>query len=232
MAFVSLNRMALLGAVLMLTLAGAPRADAQLDLVSSGACPGTITLTVSNATPGGRVGFAYGFNPGQTPVPSCPGVFMDINAARVAGIVVADGNGVATLSGFVPDSLCGRVFIQALDAATCRKSNVEIVGSETLTLVPELLGPGGGGGDGNDYCIYQILQDCPELGIRAGNNICVLCENQSDHARCQRQRSRRVTIRFSRDCEQEICVVLAIGAGGCADCPRNVPPEHRFRYCR
>ncbi len=225
-----MNRWICLAAGATMLLAG-PAFAQELQLTNSGACPGVVTLSVSNATPGGRVGFAYGRDPGLTPVPNCPGLVVDLNAARLAGVATADANGNASLSGTVVEPLCGSVLAQAVDVATCRKSNVEVVGTETLILVPGGFGPNGGGPDGNQYCRYQLVKDCPALGLRALDTICVLCENQNHQARCTRHRSKRVSIRFSQNCDQRICDVLAIGEGGCADCPSNVPPNRYFRHC-
>ncbi len=226
-----LNKLTCLVAGAVLAITGAALAQGELQLTSSGECPGTITLTVTNATPGGRVGIAYGRDPGQTPVPTCPGVFVDINAARVAAVLTADSDGTAVLSGSVSEALCGNLFTQAVDVRTCRKSNVEIVGIETFVVANEMFGPGGGGNDGPQYCAYQLVSDCPELGLRALDTICVRCDNQNHQVRCRRSRSKRVHIVFSRNCNERVCNVLAIGLGGCADCPRNVPPERHFIYC-
>ncbi|MBL1216633.1 MAG: hypothetical protein D8M59_03980 [Planctomycetes bacterium] len=95
-----------------------------LSLVVTGDCPGIMTLTVSGATPGAWVGFGYGSSQGQTTVPGCPGVFVDIQNAKKAGKARADANGEAVLQGRAPSSACGRIIVQAADLDACSTSNV------------------------------------------------------------------------------------------------------------
>lgn len=92
----------------------------------AGDCPGTVTATASNATPGNRVYFIYGFAEGDGPfVPGCPDLRVDVLNPQIAGSDIADANGEASVSGNVPPAGCGRVFVQAVDNTACVVSNVE-----------------------------------------------------------------------------------------------------------
>ena len=54
-----------------------------MQLFINGPCPGTVTLTASGATAGGKVFFGYGFSSGTTNVPGCPGLKVDIGNAKL-----------------------------------------------------------------------------------------------------------------------------------------------------
>ena len=98
--------------------------NAGMQLFIQGSCPGTVTLEAKSATAGATVFFAYGFASGSTNLPGCAGTSIDIKRARLAGARTADASGVAKLTGFAPASVCGRLFIQAAEKVSCRKSNV------------------------------------------------------------------------------------------------------------
>jgi hypothetical protein len=83
-------------------------------------------MTASNSTPGGRVGFVWGFKTGSLIIGApCPGLELGINPIQVLGYVNADAGGVANLKFFVP-SLGNTVwaYTQAVDISACRKSGV------------------------------------------------------------------------------------------------------------
>lgn len=83
------------------------------------------TLTASSATNGEAVYFVYSRQKGQTEVPGCGGVFVDLSQPIVAGSAIANGSGVASMSSFVPGSAQGlTIHIQAVEVATCRLSGV------------------------------------------------------------------------------------------------------------
>ncbi len=99
-----------------------------LSLTITGACPGNVTLTADNATPGANVAFIYAFGPGSVSIPSgpCAGTVLGLNrTATLLRAVRADGSGTARTSGTAPPAACGRVFVQALDISNCATSNVE-----------------------------------------------------------------------------------------------------------
>ncbi|MFG0331635.1 MAG: hypothetical protein ACF8PN_17245 [Phycisphaerales bacterium] len=101
----------------------------QLCLWIDGDCPGQLTATVTGATPGGNVAFVYGTNAGSftNPRDPCSGTTIDIRPPFLPGapqIVAADPDGVVSMGGNAPSSVCGRLLIQAVDLSTCRVSNL------------------------------------------------------------------------------------------------------------
>lgn len=101
-----------------------------LALTLAGDCPGTVTASVSGATPGGNVAFIRAFGEGSVQVPPgpCEGTELGLDAsATLLAIEQADANGNASIAGNAPNAACGRVFVQALDLGSCSTSNVELV---------------------------------------------------------------------------------------------------------
>lgn len=109
------------------------QSDAPFSIVSAGilleepfpGLPGMLnTLTVTGATPGARVFFVFGFQPGSTLVPGCPGVAVGIENPHIAGSATANQNGEATLTVYVPNAASGlTVVLQAVERARCTVSN-------------------------------------------------------------------------------------------------------------
>ena len=102
-----------------------------LGMILSGPVPGVAgeinDFVVSGATPGENVYFVYGFAPGSTPVPGCPGETVDITAPTIFGIAAADADGIATVSTFVPGPASGlTIRLQAVDLAGCQVSNLVV----------------------------------------------------------------------------------------------------------
>lgn len=54
-----------------------------LEMNIMGECPGTLKIEVANAVPNGEVGIVYSLGYGETPLPTCPGVFLDISHAHL-----------------------------------------------------------------------------------------------------------------------------------------------------
>ena len=86
------------------------------------------TASVTGATPGGRVYFAYslvGGGPTSVPLGPCGVVALDLSQPiRVQPPVHADASGAASLSASVPPATAGRsIWMQAYDAAGCGLSN-------------------------------------------------------------------------------------------------------------
>ncbi len=96
-------------------------------LFINGGCPGTLTLSVTQATAGATVYFAYGFSSGSAPVPNCPGLTVDIASPVVAGSSVADSTGYAAIQGYAPPAACGLVVVQAVDITSCRRSGSAVL---------------------------------------------------------------------------------------------------------
>jgi len=103
--------------------------DPGVTLSLEGECPGAMRARLSGATPGGRVALirsAPGGCAGQTTIPPsnpCSGTVLPLGGAALVRIISADGNGEASLTGNVPNSICGRICLIALDLATCEVSN-------------------------------------------------------------------------------------------------------------
>lgn len=100
--------------------------DPQLDpLVLSGSCPGTMQLSLSGQTPGGRVALLRGDAEGtaEVPVGSCAGTPTGLDAPRLLTVITMDGNGAFEGAPDVPIAACGTYF-QALDLTTCVVTNI------------------------------------------------------------------------------------------------------------
>ncbi len=83
------------------------------------------TWKVTGATPGETNHFIYGTQPGSRPVPGCPGQTVGIGGLRILATPVADANGEATFSLFVPASLAGSTFLfQAVELTSCSVSQL------------------------------------------------------------------------------------------------------------
>ncbi len=82
------------------------------------------TLEVIHATPRGRVVFVAGTARGEAHgIPQCPGATIETVNAQVIGTAIADAEGRATLTRFIPASLAGRRFVVlAIDWSTCEAS--------------------------------------------------------------------------------------------------------------
>ncbi len=106
----------------------APEASAlTLDALTPLAVGTQNTATARSAVAGHAITFAYGLAQGNTPVPGCVGLTVPIAAPTVAGTVVADAAGVASLAGFVPASISGAtVRVVAVDTTSCLASNTTL----------------------------------------------------------------------------------------------------------
>ncbi|MFG0329259.1 MAG: hypothetical protein ACF8PN_05105 [Phycisphaerales bacterium] len=83
------------------------------------------TLTVDGGTPDEVAYFIYGFASGSTPVPNCPGLDAGVRNPTIAGTGTVDRHGDASISASVPPAARGRrVFVQVVEPATCRVSDV------------------------------------------------------------------------------------------------------------
>ncbi len=94
-------------------------------LTVTGSCPGTITMTVSGATPGASVEIYGSKAAGSTTITNgdCAGTVLGLKKARLLATGTADTNGNLTLQMRLPAKRCG-LFMQALDLARCATSNV------------------------------------------------------------------------------------------------------------
>lgn len=96
-------------------------------LAKNGSCPGPVTLSVSNATPGGTVAIVHG-PAGSWTKPSgvCAGLTLAINPPTLGGFLTMNGSGAGSLSFNAPAGACGRT-VQAVDVATCAATNAVIL---------------------------------------------------------------------------------------------------------
>jgi hypothetical protein len=96
-------------------------------LTSFGSCPGSMTYTVSGATPFGKVAFMYARGTGSQVLAGgpCGGTMLGLDSSvKLGGVISADAAGSASLSFNVPAGACGRFWGQALDVTTCGTTNV------------------------------------------------------------------------------------------------------------
>lgn len=69
--------------------------------------------------------FYYGTATGSTSVPGCTGLDVDIDSAQVLGTATVGSNGAAKYFTTVPSGWSGlKVYLQCVEIANCRKSNL------------------------------------------------------------------------------------------------------------
>lgn len=100
--------------------------DGGLSLSKSGTCPGIVQISLSGATAGGGVAFAFGPAGSFTLPGACAGTVIDISSPTLAGIFTADGSGNVSASPNLPAGLCG-LTLQAVDLTSCSVSNTVIL---------------------------------------------------------------------------------------------------------
>lgn len=98
-------------------------APPQLALV--GACPGSVSLSLTNATPDGLVVFGWGTTEGSVTLSpgSCAGTELGLAAPDLLGTLRADNSAAIAHDEDLGGDDCG-LFVQALDLTTCQPSNV------------------------------------------------------------------------------------------------------------
>ena len=101
-------------------------APPQLSL--TGACPGSVSLSLSNATPDGLVAFAWGTTEGSVTLPPgpCAGTKIGLAEPSPLDVLTADQSGGISLDRTVGAGVCG-LLVQAVDVTTCGPSNVASV---------------------------------------------------------------------------------------------------------
>jgi parallel beta-helix repeat protein len=100
----------------------------RLPLILFGPTPGFAgqvnTLRTEGSVPGEPVYFVYGFTSGQTAVPGCSGLAVDIDQPQLIGSGTADDQGFTELQVYVPGAASGlEVVVQAVESESCRASN-------------------------------------------------------------------------------------------------------------
>jgi hypothetical protein len=95
-------------------------------LTVTGTCPGTLTIDVTNAEPGGNVAIVFARSTGSVSIPGgfpCAGTLLGLDGtAQLVATIQANALGVASISRNVPGVACSGV-IQALDVANCLTTN-------------------------------------------------------------------------------------------------------------
>jgi hypothetical protein len=101
--------------------------DGGPQLAKTGTCPGSVTLSVTGATPGGSVAMLSGpagsFT--QTGNP-CNGLTLQISTPTFHGFLLANGSGAASLTFNAPPSACGRT-VQGVDLSSCTATNTVVL---------------------------------------------------------------------------------------------------------
>jgi len=121
------------------------------DISVGGSCPGTIEVTISDATPGGGLAIltAEGAGSGVVPGGPCEGAALDISGdIRLRGRPTADASGRYRVTPDVSGGACG-LSVQALDLTTCEVSDVDVLPDD------------GGTGTGTGACAYPDV-DVPD----------------------------------------------------------------------
>ena len=98
-------------------------------LFVSGTCPGDLTVTIADATPGEAVRVVSSARPGRTTVPTgpCRGTRADLANPQPRATLVADAFGLATTHVQATPAMCGRTLVQALDEGSCLVTDVVAV---------------------------------------------------------------------------------------------------------
>ncbi len=96
-----------------------------LELATTGACPGLVTLSVTGATPNGRLTIFSGTAEGDSAVGGgrCSGTELGLLDPVIFRRATADANGEVELTRNFGAAECG-LFLQALDSADCATSEV------------------------------------------------------------------------------------------------------------
>jgi hypothetical protein len=98
-------------------------------LLVTGDCPGTMYVTLADGTPGGDAVFVSSSRPGSQVVPSgpCAGETVDLARPRERARLTIGSNGLASTSFEATAEQCGVLKVQAVDLATCVKTEVQTV---------------------------------------------------------------------------------------------------------
>lgn len=97
------------------------------ELFISGACPGDLTVTIADGTPGGDIRIATGTRSGRRQIPSgaCAGTPTDLANPRERLVLQADSFGIATTTFPATPGMCGQWMVQALDEGSCQTTTVK-----------------------------------------------------------------------------------------------------------
>lgn len=106
------------------------------EILVTGECPGTVYVTVADATPGGQVLVASGTRRGQRTLRSgpCAGTVTDLANPTPRFDLVARPTGIATTTVRATAQMCSTVAFQAIDVATRQVTSARAV--QTVLLPP------------------------------------------------------------------------------------------------
>ena len=98
-------------------------------LFVSGTCPGELTVTVADATPGSTVQLVSSTRRGRAAVPSggCAGTRTGLAGPRLRASLVANDYGLATTVLQATAPMCGAAMLQALDVDSCLPTEVDVL---------------------------------------------------------------------------------------------------------
>ena len=98
-------------------------------LFVSGTCPGELTVTVADATPGSTVQLVSSTRRGRATVPSggCAGTRTGLAGPRLRASLVANDYGLATTVLQATAPMCGAAMLQALDVDSCLPTEVDML---------------------------------------------------------------------------------------------------------
>lgn len=96
-------------------------------LTKTGSCPGPMTITGSNLTPGSHLVLAYGNAGSYTkPAGACAGTTVSIANPTIAATLGVNGVGVASISVNVPSAVCGKT-VQGVEFPACATTNALVL---------------------------------------------------------------------------------------------------------
>jgi len=95
-------------------------------LFVSGECPGELTVTIADATPGESVSVLSSGRLGGARVPAgtCSGTRTGLGQPRLRTTLVADSYGIATTQVQATPGMCGATLLQAVDVGSCLTTDV------------------------------------------------------------------------------------------------------------
>jgi hypothetical protein len=105
------------------------------ELLVTGTCPGTVYVTVVDATPGSAVYIASAGRLGARTISSgpCAGTSTGLRSPAPRSLLTANSVGIASARFEAPVAACGTTLVQAVDEATCMVTSVRTVPDTPFT---------------------------------------------------------------------------------------------------
>jgi hypothetical protein len=97
-----------------------------VSLATAGKCPGPVTVRADGLTPGASVGIFRGSGIGTDVIPAgpCAGTATALDDLKPLRLLSAGPDGKVSIQAVAPGGACG-AYLQVLDLASCRMSNVD-----------------------------------------------------------------------------------------------------------